>query len=56
MSVECSPLFVIDMMPRGMVRARWGDIFLMAHVSTEDKTCNKTAVYMSICNGYLVTL
>jgi len=56
MSVECSLLFVIDMMPCGMVRVRWCDIVLVAHMSTEVKTDNKTKVYMSISNGYLVTL
>ena len=37
-SVDCGPLFVIDKTPCGMVRFRWCDIGLMAHVSNENKT------------------
>ena len=32
--------FVIDKMACGMVRVRWSDIVLMAHVSSEVKTGN----------------
>jgi len=37
-SVECGPLLVIDKMTCGMVRVRWCDIFLNAHMSNENKT------------------
>ena len=38
---ECRSLesvFLIDNMPCGMLRIRWCDIFLIAHVTNEDKT------------------
>jgi hypothetical protein len=38
MLVECGPLFVIDKMPCGMVRVRWCNIVLLAHMSNGNKT------------------
>ena len=40
MLVDCGPLFVIDKMPCGIVRVRWCDIVLLAHMSNENKTCS----------------
>jgi len=43
-SVECVALFVIDKLQCGMLRVRWCDIVVVAHVSTECKTGYKMII------------